>query len=29
MLDAQCEGLPSRKMIDVINNSQGETFVDF
>ena len=28
-LDADCEGLPSRKVIDVVKNSQGETFVDF
>ena len=27
-LDADCEGLPSRKVIDVVKNSQGETFVD-
>ena len=28
-LDADCERLPSRKVIDVVKNSQGETFVDF
>ena len=28
-LDADCEGLPSRKVIDVVKNSQGETFVNF
>ena len=28
-LDADCEGLPSRKVIDVVKNSQGETYVDF
>ena len=28
-LDADCKGLPSRKVIDVVKNSQGETFVDF
>ena len=28
-LDVECEGMPSRKVIDEVKNSQGEEFVDF
>ena len=28
-LDVECEGMPSRKVIDGVKNSQGEEFVDF
>ena len=28
-LDVECEGMPNRKVIDGVKNSQGEVFVDF
>ena len=28
-LEVECEGLPNRKVIDVVKNNQGEALVDF
>ena len=28
-LDVECEGMPNRKVVDGVKNSQGEEFVDF